>query len=144
MAFSMKQSQRGAMAEINVTPLVDVMLVLLIIFMVTAPMMQEGISVELPQAKAAPMEKEQDRPPVIITVGEKGEIFVNEVAVAEDTLAEKILEASKDSVSKDVYLKADKSVPYGIVVKIMAVLRNAGFTNLGMITSPKQELSPSK
>lgn len=144
MAFSMKQSQRGAMAEINVTPLVDVMLVLLIIFMVTAPMMQEGISVELPQAKAAPMEKEQDRPPVIITVGEKGEIFVNEVAVAEDTLAEKIIEASKDSVSKDVYLKADKSVPYGMVVKIMAVLRNAGFTNLGMITSPKQELSPSK
>ncbi len=144
MAFSMRQSQRSAMAEINVTPLVDVMLVLLIIFMVTAPMMQEGITVELPQAKAAPMEKEQDKPPLIITVGEKGEVFLNEVAVPEEALVEKILEATKDSLTKDVYLKADKSVPYGVVVRIMAGLRNAGITNLGMITSPKQELPPSK
>ncbi len=144
MAFSMRQPQRAAMAEINVTPLVDVMLVLLIIFMVTAPMMQEGINVELPQAKAAPMEKEQEKTPLIVTVADKGDIFLNDVAVQEDALADKILEATKDSPSKEVYLKADKSVPYGVVVRIMAALRNAGITNLGMITSPKQEPSPTK
>jgi len=140
----MRQSQRAAMAEINVTPLVDVMLVLLIIFMVTAPMMQEGITVELPQAKTAPMEKEQEKTPVIITVADKGDVFLNDVAVQEDALVEKILETTRDSSSKEVYLKADKSVPYGVVVRIMAALRNAGVTNLGMITSPQQEPSSPK
>lgn len=144
MAFSMRQSQRAAMAEINVTPLVDVMLVLLIIFMVTAPMMQEGITVELPQAKAAPMDKEQEKTPLIITVADKGNVFLNDAVVQEDELADKILEATKDAPSKEVYLKADKAVPYGTVVRIMAALRNAGITNLGMITSPKQESSPGK
>lgn len=144
MAFSMNTSRKAAMSEINVTPLVDVMLVLLIIFMVTAPMMQEGVTVELPQAKGGPLTKEQEKKPIIIAVSDKGNIFVDEAPVAEDLLAEKILEATKDQPQTEVYLRADKSVPYGTVVRIMGALRSAGIVNLGMITTPQQESTPPR
>ncbi len=144
MAFSMSPNRRTAMAEINVTPLVDVMLVLLIIFMVTAPMMQEGVSVELPQAKGEPLAKEQQEKEVVIAVSGKGDIFVNEAAVQEEKLPEKILEATKDRPSRQVYLRADKTVPYGTVVRIMGALMNAGITNLGIITTPQEESAPVK
>jgi biopolymer transport protein TolR len=144
MAFSMSSNRRTAMAEINVTPLVDVMLVLLIIFMVTAPMMQEGVSVELPQASGDPLPKEQPNSEVVIAVSGKGDIFVNEAAVQEDKLPEKILELTKDRATREVYLRADKTVPYGIVVRIMGVLKKAGIANLGMITTPQEESAPVK
>jgi biopolymer transport protein TolR len=132
------------MSEINVTPLVDVMLVLLIIFMVTAPMMQEGVSVELPQAKGKPLEKQPQTEEVVIAVSGQGNIFVNEMAVQEDNLPEKILEAMKNSSSREVYLRADKTVPYGTVVRIMGALKNAGIANIGMITTPQEESPPAK
>jgi biopolymer transport protein TolR len=144
MAFSMSSNKRTAMAEINVTPLVDVMLVLLIIFMVTAPMMQEGVSVELPQASGDPLPKEQQNSEVVIAVSGKGDIFVNEAAVQEEKLSEKILELTKDRPTREVYLRADKTVPYGIVVRIMGVLKKAGIANLGMITTPQEESAPVK
>jgi biopolymer transport protein TolR len=144
MAFSMGSNRRTAMSEINVTPLVDVMLVLLIIFMVTAPMMQEGISVELPRAGGAPLPKEQQNEEVVIAVSAKGDIFVNEAAVQEDKLSEKILEATKDRPSREVFLRADKAVPYGTVVRIMGALKKAGIANLGMITTPQEESAPVK
>jgi biopolymer transport protein TolR len=144
MAFSMSSNRRTAMSEINVTPLVDVMLVLLIIFMVTAPMMQEGISVELPQAQGAPLAKEQQVEEVVIAVSGQGNIFVNEVAVQEDKLPEKIFEAIKDRPSREVFLRADRTVPYGTVVRIMGALKKAGITNLGMITTPQEESAPVK
>jgi biopolymer transport protein TolR len=127
------------MSEINVTPLVDVMLVLLIIFMVTAPMMQEGISVELPKAKGAPLKEEREVEQIVISVSGPGNIFVNEVPVKEDQLAQKILELTKREASGDVYLRADKSVAYGVVVRIIAELKNAGISNLGMMTTPLEE-----
>ncbi|MEI8182349.1 MAG: protein TolR [Desulfomonile sp.] len=144
MAFSMNTSRRTAMSEINVTPLVDVMLVLLIIFMVTAPMMQEGVTVELPQAKGTPLTKEQDATPVIIAVSDNGAIFVDEVPVQEEQLPARILEATKDRSASEVYLRADKSVPYGTVVRIMGALKGAGISNLGMITTPQRESTTPK
>jgi biopolymer transport protein TolR len=144
MAFSMNQSQKTAMSEINVTPLVDVMLVLLIIFMVTAPMMQEGVTVELPQAKGTPLEKEQEKSPLVISVSDNGSVFLNDAPVKEETLPDKIMEATKENPSREVYLRADKSVPYGTVVRIMAALKGAGIANLGMITTPKQDGSGTK
>lgn len=144
MAFSMSSGRRTAMSEINVTPLVDVMLVLLIIFMVTAPMMQEGVSVELPEAKGAPLDKEHKKQEIVISVSGKGNIFVNEVPVAETDLADKIKAATKDTPTQEVYLRADKTVPYGTVVRIMGALKNAGVANLGMITTPKEEASSGK
>jgi biopolymer transport protein TolR len=134
MAFSMNSKNRSAMSEINVTPLVDVMLVLLIIFMVTAPMMQEGIAVDLPQAKGSELTKKQHVDEIIISVAGKGEIYVNENPVTEDTLPQTILDMTKKGGSPEVYLRADKEVPYGIVVRIMSALKTAGIANLGMIT----------
>ncbi len=144
MAFSMSSQRRTAMAEINVTPLVDVMLVLLIIFMVTAPMMQEGVSVELPQAKGAPISKEQQAKDVVISVSGQGNIFVNDQAVQEDKLPQKIVDVTKDQPAREVYLRADKTVPYGTVVRIMGALKSAGIANLGMITTPQEESKPVK
>ncbi|MGC8605425.1 MAG: protein TolR [Desulfomonilaceae bacterium] len=143
MAFSLNRSGRAPMADINVTPLVDVMLVLLIIFMVTAPMLQEGVSVELPSAKGEPIEKIQQRDEVIISVAGGDSIFVNDKAVTEDHLAEVVLNATKDKPNRDVFLRADKNVPYGVVVRIMASLKTAGIANLGMITTPQEESSKS-
>jgi biopolymer transport protein TolR len=141
MAFSMNGKNKSAMSEINVTPLVDVMLVLLIIFMVTAPMMQEGIAVDLPQAKGSELTKKQEVEEIVISVSGQGKIYVNENPVAEDTLPQTILDMTKTGGSPEVYLRADKEVPYGIVVRIMATLKAAGIANLGMITvSP--ELQP--
>jgi biopolymer transport protein TolR len=134
MAFSMNGKNRSAMADINVTPLVDVMLVLLIIFMVTAPMMQEGIAVDLPQAKGSELTKKQHVEEIIISVAGQGKIYVNENPVAEDVLPQTILDMTKKGGSPEVYLRADKQVPYGIVVRIMAALKAAGIANLGMIT----------
>jgi biopolymer transport protein TolR len=144
MAFSMNTNKRTAMSEINVTPLVDVMLVLLIIFMVTAPMMQEGVSVDLPQAKGTSLQKEQNQGEMIIAVSGPGNIFMNDVPVKEDQLQSRILEATKDGSVREVYLRADRNVPYGTVVRIMALLKEAGIANLGMITTPQEERAPTR
>jgi biopolymer transport protein TolR len=141
MGFHISTSKKAAMSEINVTPLVDVMLVLLIIFMVTAPMMQEGVSVDLPQAKGTPIAREQHSEEVVISVSGTSSIFVNDVAVPESELTDKVLEATQKDSSRDVYLRADKTVPYGVVVRIIAALKSAGVTNLGMITTPMEQPS---
>ena len=123
------ERRRQALSEINVTPFVDVMLVLLIIFMVTAPLLQQGIDVTLPQAKGkeiTPAER------VVITIKKDGKIYMDKTAVT--------LEALKSSLSKmadkEVFLKADKDVPYGIVVAVMGELREIGIEKLGMVTEP--------
>lgn len=139
MALSTNGAHKVAMSEINVTPLVDVMLVLLIIFMVTAPMMQEGISVELPQAKGTAIEKKSEVEQFVIAVAREGAIFVNDKPVEEPKLAETILAAKEKNPSTEVYLRADTEVPYGTVVRIMAALREAGIADLGMITAPQEQ-----
>ena len=126
------------MGEINVTPFVDVMLVLLIIFMVTAPMMVEGVNVDLPETTAQPLESEKE--PLVVTIDKEGQVFINDFKTGRDifgTKLGKVLEARQD---KTVYLKADKTIPYGVVMQIMSDIRNTGVAKLGMVTLPVPDI----
>ena len=122
-------------SEINVTPFVDVMLVLLIIFMVTAPMLVQGVDVNLPRTAAVPLEEKVDH--LVVTVRKDGQVYLNEQAVGVDYLTRKLELILVDMGARDVYLRADKSVPYGRVVDIMARIKKAGVTSLGMVTLPE-------
>jgi biopolymer transport protein TolR len=126
---------KSAMSEINVTPLVDVMLVLLIIFMVTAPLLQQGVDVNLPKAKGKDLPPEE-RLSIVIKKG--GEIFLNDNHMSLPELSKKL--ASVSSRNPNVFLKADKDVPYGLVVEVMGEVKEAGIEKLGMITEPKISL----
>ncbi|MGD9225960.1 MAG: protein TolR [Desulfobacterales bacterium] len=123
------------MSDINVTPFVDVMLVLLIIFMVTAPMMMQGVDVSLPEATAEPLESEKEH--LIITIDTKNQIFINDFQVTVDFLGEKLKKILEGRSDREVYLKADKDISYGTVVQVMAEIKGAGVEKLGMVTEPK-------
>jgi len=130
-------SSRRLLSEINVTPFVDVMLVLLIIFMVTAPMMQEGVDVNLPQAKGKSLPTKEKR--MTITITSKKEIFLNDRKIGLPDLEDKLKKIFQDRADKGLFLKADEVVPYGFVVKTMAAIRSAGIDQLGMVTVPLKE-----
>ncbi|MDP2277757.1 MAG: protein TolR [Nitrospirota bacterium] len=123
---------RGMLSEINVTPFVDVMLVLLIIFMVTAPLLQQGIDVNLPQAKGKDLPPEER---ITLVVKKGGMIFMNDKPMSMSEIKEKLTAISK--LNPNVFLKADKDVPYGFVVQVMSDIKEAGIEKLGMITEPK-------
>ena len=125
---------RTTMSEINVTPMVDVMLVLLIIFMVTAPLIQKGVKVDLPEAKAAPVESNEKK--LVLSVDAKSRVFLGDVEIPLDDLEEKLKANAKAQADKEIYLHADKTLPYGVVVEVMAAAQRAGIGNLGMITDP--------
>lgn len=127
------------MSEINVTPFVDVMLVLLIIFMVTAPMMVQGVDVNLPKASSGPLKGEQDH--LIISVKKDQSVYINEQPVGIGFLTEKIQTLLQTMESQSVYLRADKDVPYGVVVNVMSMIKRAGVENIGMITLSEDEMS---
>lgn len=122
------------MSDINVTPLVDVMLVLLIIFMVTAPMMMQGVDVSLPEATAEPLDSEKEH--LIITIDTKNQIFINDFQVTVDGLGEKLKKIMDGRSDREVFLKADKDIAYGTVVQVMAEVKAAGVEKLGMVTEP--------
>jgi biopolymer transport protein TolR len=128
--------RRRANAEINVTPLVDVMLVLLVIFMATAPLMQQGMDVNLPETTTQPLRVKDA--PLILSVDSKGQYFLGRKAVEADEL-QKRLEAVFDARgSKEIFLRADRDAPYGVVVKAMAAARRAGSTQLGIVTEAEK------
>ncbi len=122
------------MSDINVTPLVDVMLVLLIIFMVTAPMMMQGVEVNLPQTTAKSIKTRED--PLILTINKKREIFLEDRQIGLKNLENKMKTIFKYRRNKELLLRADREVPYGFVIKVIAGLKRAGIDKLGMITEP--------
>ena len=125
---------RAPLGEINVTPLVDVMLVLLIIFMVAAPMMTTGVPVDLPQARAERMEVEQDK--LLLSIDAQQHIFLGEDEVPVERLADVILHNAKIQEDGELYVQADQNVPYGFVVRVFALIREAGVPKLGLVTDP--------
>ncbi|MBZ4394638.1 protein TolR [Myxococcus sp. MISCRS1] len=125
---------RTTMSEINVTPMVDVMLVLLIIFMVTAPLIQQGVKVNLPETKAAPVEATEKKVVLSIDAGKK--VYIGDAEVALEELEAKLAANAKVQADKEVFLHADRDVPYGTVVEVMAAAQRAGINNVGMITDP--------
>ncbi len=134
MAMGGQGNNRAAMADINVTPLVDVMLVLLVIFMVTAPMMQQGVQVNLPKADTKAMAQAEET--VIVTVDGKGRIFINKDEVPAGDLRPRLTDLFANREKKEIFLKADAGVPYGEVVRTMADIKGAGIERLGMVTEP--------
>lgn len=124
---------RQLLSEINVTPFVDVMLVLLIIFMVTAPMMMQGIDVDLPNAEAPAIPSEEER--LVVTVDAQRKVYINEYAVDMDSLGPKLSAIYRNKGGKQgVFLRADASLPYGFVMEVMGTIRQAGIDQIGMVT----------
>ncbi len=128
------------MSDINVTPFVDVMLVLLIIFMVTAPMMVQGVDVDLPKATSKALKGGEDR--LIISVDEQSKVFINEQVVSVEFLTKKLGAILENFDKNNVYLRADKKVSYGVVVNVISKIKKAGVDSLGMITLPDTEDEP--
>jgi biopolymer transport protein TolR len=137
--------KRRLMAEINVVPLIDVMLVLLVIFMATAPLLTQGIKVELPEASAQSLPQAQTRePPVVLTIDREGQRFLNvgnelQQALADEELKQIVTAAMQVDPERDVLIRADTEVPYGRVVGAMVLLQGAGAARLGFVTDPPRQ-----
>jgi biopolymer transport protein TolR len=134
------QAPRQSMSDINVTPLVDVMLVLLIIFMVTAPLIQQGVPVNLPKTRAPTLDVHPDR--VVLTITRDQRIYLGDTQIPYSALRAKVANNMKLKRDKEVYLHADRALPYGFVVDVMAIMKDAGVENLGMITDPVVVAAP--
>ena len=132
-----RNSGSKLLAEINVTPLVDVVLVLLIIFMVTAPMLQMGIDVNLPRVKSKSIDVTEEK--LVLTINSAKEIFINKNKVTVTGLGAKLESIFANRIDREVFMRADKNVPYGFVVEVMSEVRKAGVDRLGMITEAPEE-----
>ena len=128
------RSEGRLLSDINVVPLVDIMLVMLIIFMVTAPMMQQGVDVDLPQTTSQPMEGQEQR--MVVTINAKREVYLNKEKVDPALLRRHLERSTAARLNREVFLRADRRVPYGFVVQIMAEIKSAGIEKLGMVTEP--------
>lgn len=120
------------MADINVTPFVDVMLVLLIVFMVTAPLLTVGVPVDLPKTKAQALS--QDREPLSVTIRRGGRIYLQNTPITEDDLVPRLTAISQNGYDQRIYVRGDKAVDYGRVMEVMGLLSAAGFTHIGLVT----------
>ena len=137
MAFNLRRSEKEPISEINVTPFVDVMLVLLIIFMVTAPLLTVGVQVELPETSADTLPEETE--PLTLTINAKGEIFIQETKVEFEKIIPKILAVSNNRTDTRIFVRGDKSINYGRVLEIMGMLSGSGFTKVALISEPNKE-----
>ena len=137
MAFNLKRSEREPMSEINLTQFVDVMLVLLIIFMVTAPLLTVGVQVDLPETSADTLPEESE--PLTLTINSKGEVFIQESKIEFDNLINKILAVSKNRTDTRIYVRGDKTINYGRVLEVMGKLSGSGFTKVALISEPYKE-----
>ena len=138
MAAGIRRAERGRrrrsrpMSEINVTPFVDVMLVLLIVFMVTAPLLTVGVPVDLPKTRAQTLG--QDREPLSVTIRKGGRIYVQNTPVGDDDLVPRLTAISANGYDQRIFVRGDKSVDYGRVMEVMAMISAAGFTHIGLVT----------
>lgn len=137
-----KAGRRKPMSEINVVPYIDVTLVLLIIFMITTPLLQTGVEVDLPDAEAKVVEPKKD-PPIIVSIDSQAQFFIDlgdhqEVPVSEDEVVSRVSEVLREKPDTPVYIRGDQAVDYGKVVTAMAALKNAGVPSVGLMTRPKQ------
>ena len=137
MAFKIHRSSKNPISEINVTPFVDVMLVLLIIFMVTAPFLTVGVQVDLPESSADSLPDEHE--PLTLSINSKGEIFIQESQVEFDKIIAKILAIAKNRTDTRIYVRGDKTINYGRVLEIMVMLSGSGFTKVALISEPYKE-----
>ncbi len=134
MSFQYNRSSKEPMSEINVTPFVDVMLVLLIIFMVTAPLLTVGVQVDLPESSADSLSEDQE--PLTLSINSKGEVFIQEYQVEFEKIVPKILAISNNRTDTRIYVRGDRSINYGRVLEIMGMLSGAGFSKLALISEP--------
>ncbi|HTJ63525.1 MAG TPA: protein TolR [Alphaproteobacteria bacterium] len=151
MAGGVIQSQRGTggrrrshrpLAEINVTPLVDVMLVLLIVFMVTAPLLTTGVHVDLPKSKAAPMSQSDDKP-LEISIDKDGQIFLQKTAITIDELVPKLNAISNENHDAKIYIRGDKANSWGTMMEVLGAVGGAGYGKVGLVSNPSDG-TPSK
>ncbi|BCL60725.1 protein TolR [Desulfomarina profundi] len=129
--------RKRLVSDINVTPLVDVMLVLLIIFMVTAPMMTQGLNIDLPETTSKSLRQEEK--PIIVTIDKDGQISINNVVQVRALMVQELEKNYAMNKKQPIFLRADKNVPYGIVVGVMADIKAVGFDKIGMITKPSEK-----
>ena len=129
---SRSNSDRGTMSQINVTPLVDVMLVLLIIFMVAAPIIQQGVEVNLPKVKAGALPGEEQQ--FVISLTREGELYLNDTKISVDDLAGKLRAIAAERPDREIFIRADYVVPYGDVMHMIGAIKAAGIDNVGMVT----------
>ncbi|MDD1614791.1 MAG: protein TolR [Methylococcaceae bacterium] len=139
-----KHGRRKPMGEINVVPYIDVTLVLLIIFMITTPMLQTGVEVDLPQAESAMVEQKEGEPPIVISIKEQGEYYINtdgqnDERIEPDVINDRVAVVLSNKPGTQVLISADKGVDYGTVVTVMAALKNAGVPTVGLMTKPEEQ-----
>lgn len=134
MAFDQGSNGGDAISQINVTPLVDVMLVLLIIFMVTAPILQQGVTIDLPKVAAGPLAGSEEQ--LVVNVTRTGDVLLNDTPMPLDRLTEKLRAIAAARPDRQLYVRADQAVPYGQVMKTMGAVRAAGLTRVGLVTEP--------
>ena len=127
----------GPINEINMTPFIDVVLVLLIIFMVAAPMMTVGVPLDLPQSKASPLNS--DVKPITLSIRQTGQIFLGEDELTDETIIPKLLETAKTGTEERVFVRGDKRVDYGRVAQVMAIVTGGGFKKVALVTEPDQK-----
>ncbi len=135
MGFSTGQGPPQSLTEINVTPFVDVMLVLLIVFMISAPLLQTGIDIDLPQGN---VEMQQSDNALVVSIDGKGKHYLNETYLQPEILMENVKKARAASSNKVVYVRADKSLPYGSVIELISQMREAGIQEVSLITLPPE------
>lgn len=140
MAMSGNNNGRSVLSEINVTPFVDVMLVLLVIFMVTAPILYQGVEINLPKVESRPMPAAEREKKILVTLNENGEIYIEKKRYSLSQLKLEIRslirDKGKELEEEDVFLRADSNVPYGTVMEVMAEIKKAGINKIGLITEP--------
>src|SRR5436189_320 len=141
MTFEQGSSANDAISQINVTPLVDVMLVLLIIFMVTAPILQQGVSVDLPKVAAGPLAGQEEQ--LVVNVGKAGQLFLNDTPLTPEQLTTKLAAIAAARPDRQLYVRADQAVSYGQVMRVMGAVHDAGLTRVGLVTEPPAEPKPA-